>query len=417
MNLDSVILAIAVIAGFYMAWNIGANDVANSMADAVGSKAISLFWAVALAGIFEFCGAVFVGNNVTNTIRKGIIDTQVFSHEPMLLAYGMLSALLAAALWLNVASFMGMPVSTTHSIVGAVTGFGLLVAGFEHVQWSTLGRIVASWFISPIAGGLISYLIFRLILRFILDKEKPIIAAKKVMPVFVFFIFVAIILGTIFKGLKHISLNLTGYDAIIFSVIGGFLAASVSVFFLRNIREADGESNLSQQLASVEKIFTTLVVITSCSVAFAHGANDVANAIGPLAAVIEIIKTNAVPKQVEVELWILVLGGGGIFIGLATFGYKVMRMVGTNITEITPSRGVAADVGATITVLVCSKMGLPISTTHTLVGAILGVGLARGIPAINVKVVKRIFGSWIATIPITAGLAVLFYCIIKWLVI
>jgi len=417
LNLDSVILAIAVIGGFYMAWNIGANDVANSMADAVGSKAISLFWAVVLAGIFEFCGAVFVGSHVTNTIRKGIIDTQVFSHEPMLLAYGMLSALLAAALWLNMASFMGMPVSTTHSIVGAVTGFGLLVAGFQHVQWSTLGQIVASWFISPIAGGLISYLFFRLILRFILNKEKPIIAAKKVMPVFVFFIFVAIILGTIFKGLKHIHLNLTGYDAMIFSVLGGFLAAMVSVFFLRNVGEADGESQLSQQLASVEKIFTTLVVITSCSVAFAHGANDVANAIGPLAAVIEIIKTNAVPKQVEVELWILVLGGGGIFIGLATFGYKVMRMVGTNITEITPSRGVAADVGTTITVLVCSQMGLPISTTHTLVGAILGVGLARGIPAINLKVVTRIFGSWIATIPITAGLAVLFYSIIKWLVI
>lgn len=417
MSGDTFILAFSIIAGFYMAWNIGANDVANSMADAVGSKAITIFWAVVLAGIFEFCGAVLVGSHVTNTIRKGIIDSQVFAPEPRLLAYGMLSALLAAALWLNVASFMGMPVSTTHSIVGAVTGFGIFAAGFQHVQWNKLGQIVASWFISPVVGGLISYIFFKLILRFILNKDKPIIAAKRNMPVFVFFIFVTIFLGTIYKGLKHLHLDLTGGDALTISVIGGLLAAMGSAFFLRNIRDADGESSFSQQVAQVEKIFIVLVVITSCSVAFAHGANDVANAIGPLAAVIEIIKTNAIPKQVEVELWILVLGGTGIIIGLATFGYKVMSMVGTNITEITPSRGVAADIGATVTVLVCSNMGLPVSTTHTLVGAILGVGLARGFPAINIKVVTRIFGSWVATIPITAGLSVLLYCLARWLFI
>ncbi len=412
---DSIILVISIIAGFYMAWNIGANDVANSMADAVGSKAISIFWAIVLAGIFEFCGAVLVGSHVTNTIRKGIIDSQIFAPDPRVLAYGMLCALLAAALWLNIASFVGMPVSTTHSIVGAVTGFGILVGGFQHIYWNKLGQIVASWFISPIAGGLISYFFFKLILRFILNKNKPIIAAKRCMPFFVFFIFVAIILGTIFKGLKHLHLNLTGGDALTISVIGGVLAAAVSAFFLRNIRDVDGESSFSHQVAQVEKLFIVLVVITSCSVAFAHGANDVANSIGPLAAVIEIIKTNAIPKQVEVELWILVLGGTGILFGLATMGYKVMHMVGNNITEITPSRGVAADIGATVTVLTCSQMGLPISTTHTLVGAILGVGLARGFPAINIKVVTKIFGSWIATIPITAGLAVLLYCLARWL--
>lgn len=412
---DSIILVISIIAGFYMAWNIGANDVANSMADAVGSKAISIFWAIVLAGIFEFCGAVLVGSHVTNTIRKGIIDSQIFAPDPRVLAYGMLCALLAAGLWLNIASFVGMPVSTTHSIVGAVTGFGILVGGFQHIYWNKLGQIVASWFISPIAGGLISYFFFKLILRFILNKNKPIIAAKRCMPFFVFFIFVAIILGTIFKGLKHLHLNLTGGDALTISIIGGILAAVVSAFFLRDIRDVDGESSFSHQVAQVEKLFIVLVVITSCSVAFAHGANDVANSIGPLAAVIEIIKTNAIPKQVEVELWILVLGGTGILFGLATMGYKVMHMVGNNITEITPSRGVAADIGATVTVLTCSQMGLPISTTHTLVGAILGVGLARGFPAINIKVVTKIFGSWIATIPITAALAVLLYCLARWL--
>jgi PiT family inorganic phosphate transporter len=400
-----------------MAWNIGANDVANSMADAVGSKAISVFWAVILAGICEFLGAVLVGSHVTNTIRKGIIDSQVFAPNPMLLAYGMACALLAAAVWLNIASFLGMPVSTTHSIVGAVAGFGLFVAGLQNVNLNKLGQIVASWFISPIAGGFISYIFFRLILRFILNKDKPIIAAKKRVPIFVFFIFVTIILGTIYKGLKHINLNLTNADVFTISAVGGFLAAIVCTFFMKNIRDVDGKSDFTQQVNRVEKIFTVLVVITSCTVAFAHGANDVANAIGPLAAVIEIVKTNAIPKKVAVDLWILVLGGGGIVIGLATFGYRVMRMVGTNITEITPTRGVAADVGATITVLVCSRMGLPIPTTHTLVGAILGVGLARGIPAINLKVIKSIFGSWLATIPVTAGLTILFYSLAKYLLV
>lgn len=411
------ILVFSVIAGLYMAWNIGANDVANSMADAVGSNAVSVFWAVILAGIFEFCGAVLVGSHVTDTIRKGIIDSQVFAPNPRLLAYGMLCALLAAAMWLHIASFIGMPVSTTHSIVGAVTGIGIFVAGVHYVNWSKLGQIAASWFISPIAGGLMSFVFFKLILRFILNKDKPIIAAKKGIPVCVFFIFAAVILGTIYKGLKHLHLNLTGVDAIAISFTGGLLAAIVSAFFMKSIHDTDGESDFAHQVARVEKIFTVLVVITSCSVAFAHGANDVANAIGPLAAVIEIIKTNEIPKQVVVELWILILGGTGIVIGLATFGYKVMRMVGTNITDITPSRGVAADVGATITVLTCSRLGLPISTTHTVVGAILGVGLARGIPAINIKVVKSIFGSWIATIPFTAGLAVLFYVLAQWLFI
>ena len=414
--METLIIA-AIIIGLYMAWNIGANDVANSMADAVGSKALTIFWAVILAGIFEFAGAVLVGSHVTNTIRKGIIDSQVFTQDPQVLARGMVCAMLAAAVWLNMASLFGMPVSTTHSIVGAILGFGILQAGLAHIQWTTLGKIVASWFISPLAGGIMAFCIFKLISRYILAVEKPAVAARKGVPVCVFFTFAILILATIYKGLKNIHLDLNAPTAIGLSIVGGLIAAAVSIPLMRRQgdRNCSGRLPLEQQLIQVEKIFAVLVIISSCTVAFAHGSNDVANAIGPLAAVVEIVKYNVIPEKVSVAMWILALGGVGIVLGLATFGYRVMRLVGTKVTEITPSRGVAADLSTMITVLTCSKMGLPISTTHTLIGAILGVGMARGITAINRKVVSSIFTSWIVTIPIAAGLTILFYLIGKWL--
>ncbi|UCF44398.1 MAG: inorganic phosphate transporter [Planctomycetota bacterium] len=408
-------VVIAIVIAAYMAWNIGANDVANSMADAVGSKALSIFWAVVLAGICNFCGAVLVGSHVTDTVRKGIIDTQAFAQDPHVLAHGMVCALLAAALWLNLASYLGMPVSTTHSIVGALVGFGILEAGLGYVHWGKLGQIVASWFISPLAGGVMAFLIFKLISRYILSAEKPAVAARKGVPVCVFFTFGILILAVIYKGLKNIHLDLDGPQALGLSALCGLLAAGVSVLLVKGNRGCNAEMPVEQQLSQVERIFAVLVIITSCTVAFAHGANDVANAIGPLAAIAEIVKTNSVPGQVSVSIWLLVLGGIGIAVGLATFGYRVMRVVGTKVTEITPSRGVAADLSGMITVLACSKMGLPISTTHTLVGAIIGVGLARGITAVDRKVVGSIFTSWFATVPIAAVLTVLLYLLGKWL--
>ena len=376
----SVLIIVAIVIAAYMAWNIGANDVANSMADAVGSRALTIFWAVILAGICNFCGAVLVGSHVTDTVRKGIIDTQAYTQEPMVLAHGMVCALLAAAVWLNLASYFGMPVSTTHSIVGAVVGFGILTAGMGHIHWSKLGQIVASWFISPIAGATMAFIIFRLISRYILSVEHPAQAAQKGAPICAFFTFAVLILATIYKGLKNIHLDLSGPKALGLSVLGGLLAAGITALVTRRKHIQSRGLTQEQQLIQVEKIFAVLVIITSCTVAFAHGANDVANAIGPLAAVAEIIRTNAVPGKVAVNIWFLVLGGLGIALGLATFGYRVMRLVGTKVTEITPSRGVAADLSGMITVLACSRMGLPISTTHTLVGAIIGVGLARGGP-------------------------------------
>ncbi len=410
-----ILVVITIIIGFYMAWNIGANDVANSMADAVGSKALTVFWAVVLAGICNFFGAVLVGSHVTDTVRKGIIDTQAFAQDPRMLAHGMICALLAAAVWLNLASYFGMPVSTTHSIVGAIVGFGILQAGLGQIHWGKLGQIVASWFISPLAGGIIAFIIFKLISRHILSVEKPAVAARKGVPICVFFTFAILILSIIYKGLKNLHLDLSAASAIELSILGGLSAAGVSKLLARRNRKSDDDLPLEQQLMQVERTFAVLVIITSCTVAFAHGANDVANAIGPLAAVAEIVKTNSIPGEVSVNVWFLILGGLGIAVGLATFGYRVMRLVGTKVTEITPSRGVAADLAGMLTVLTCSKMGLPISTTHTLVGAIVGVGLARGITAIDRKIVGSIFASWIVTIPIAALLTIGFYLLGKWL--
>ncbi|MFC1738090.1 inorganic phosphate transporter [Planctomycetota bacterium] len=412
-----ILVVAALIIGLYMAWNIGANDVANSMADAVGSKALIIFWAIILAGICEFCGAVLVGSHVTDTVRRGIIDTQAFTQDPRVLAHGMVCAMLAAALWLNLASYFGMPVSTTHSIVGALVGFGIVQAGFSHVHWGTMGQIVASWFISPLAGGIMAFIIFKLISRYILSVSHPAIAARKGVPVCTFFAFAILILATIYKGLKHIHLNLSAPEALIFSILGGLAAAFISGLIVRRNRAYNATLSWEQQLKQVEKLFAFLVIITSCAVAFAHGANDVANAIGPLAAVVEIVKNNSIPGKVPVSIWVLILGGTGIFIGLATFGYRVMRLVGTKVTEITPSRGVAADLSAMTTVLVFSKLGLPISTTHTLVGAIIGVGMARGITAVNRKVVGSIFVSWLITVPIAAILSIVLFLIDKWLIL
>ena len=415
MTNTDVLLVAGIIFGFYMAWGIGANDVANSMADAVGSKALTVFWAVVLAAIFEFAGAYLVGGHVTDTIRKDIIETDAFANNPLVLATGLICALLAAAVWLNIASYFGAPVSTTHSTVGAVAGFGLLQAGAANIQWDTMGGIVASWFISPFAGGLIGFVVFKLITYTILAREKPMRAALMGVPFWGFVTFFVVSMAIIFKGLKHTSLGLSGPGALGVSVLIGVVAAVVLwVYLNRRWKGRDGDST-EKQLHQVERVFVILVIITSCSVAFSHGANDVANAIGPLAGAISIIQTGEISSQVGVSPWLLMLGGAGIVVGLATFGYRVMHTIGSTITEISPSRGVAADLGTMVTVLVCSRMGLPVSTTHTLVGAIIGVGLARGITAINLRTVYSIFASWILTLPIVAILTMLFFFPAKWL--
>jgi PiT family inorganic phosphate transporter len=420
--MDILIIAVPALIGLYMAWNIGANDVANSMADAVGSKSITIKQAVIAAGICEFAGAVLVGSHVTDTIRKGIIDpNDIASIQGMMpgdaaavFILGMLAALLSAAFWLHFSTKMGMPVSTTHSIVGAVAGFGIVAAGWGSVNWGKMGQIVASWFISPVAGGLLGFILFKCISKIILGRDKPVLAAMRFTPLIVFLVVEVVALATIYKGLKHVVGGmewLTDGRALLITFALGLIAAFISRILIK--RRLKGKENLPllSQLDLVEQNFAPLVVISSCTVAFAHGANDVANAVGPLAAVVHILKTGTVQMQVGVPFWVLALGGTGIIFGLATYGYKVMHTVGSDITEITPSRGVAADIAATATVLACTRLKLPISTTHTLVGAIMGIGLARGLAGINRGVVRKIFTSWIITVPAAAVVSILLFII------
>jgi PiT family inorganic phosphate transporter len=417
MTSTTWLLILTIAAGLYMAWNIGANDVANAMGTSVGSGALTLRNALVIAAIFEFGGAVLVGSHVTDTIRSGIIDTTLFEpggplgeRGPMLLALGMFSALLASGIWLQLATRWGLPVSTTHSIVGAVAGFGFLSLGFSALQWGEIGTIVLSWVVSPLTGAAISWGMFLFVRRSILDRSDPAGAARRVAPWLVGLVGVILMLSFIFKALKNVLSNppLVLSWAVALGV--GVLGAAGTAMLLRRQTNTPADP-----YRYVERVFGWLQITTAIFVAFAHGANDVANAVGPLAAVVTIIGSGfaTLPHTAPVPLWVLVLGGVGIVIGLATWGYKVIATVGTQITEMTPSRGFSAEFGAATTVLVASRLGLPVSTTHTLVGAVIGVGLAQGMGAINLGVIGRIVNSWVATIPAAAGLSMVIFLVLR----
>lgn len=402
-----VFIVLASILGLYMTWGVGANDVANAMGTSVGSRAITVRKAIIIAAIFEFAGAFLAGGHVTGTIRKGIIDA-AFVPAPEVLIYGMLAALLGAGIWLMVASYYGWPVSTTHTIVGALVGFGVVGLGVEAVQWGQVGQILASWIVSPLLGGTIAFLLAHSVRRLILEADDPMAAARKWGPVYVFLMGVLIALVTVWKGLSHINVELTTLQAVGVALLIGLLTALVGRFLISRVR-VDPEAERDFHYAGVEKIFAPLCVFTACSMAFAHGSNDVANGIGPLAAVVSIATSGEVTQEAALPLWVLLLGGGGIVLGLATMGYRVMRTIGTKITELTPSRGFCAELAAASTVVIASRLGLPVSTTHIIVGAVLGVGFARGIAAIDLRVVFKIVTSWIVTLPVGAGLAAFFY--------
>ncbi len=400
---------IALIAGLYMAWNIGANDVANAMGTSVGSRALTLKKAIIVAAIFEFCGSFFVGKHVTSTISKGIVDPTLFKNAPNEFIIGMLAALIAAGLWLQLATYLGWPVSTTHSIVGAVVGFGILSHGLSAIEWGKLISIVMSWIISPIMGGLIAFVMFRWVTKNILATEYPARATRRYAPYLISMVVFIIALSVIYKGLR---LNLPLFKSVLLSLLIAAVSWVVVKFFVLSGYRASAPK-LKERLFETEELFKILQVVTACYMAFAHGANDVANATGPMAGIITTMSHGTVVAKAYVPQWVLALGGLGIVVGLATWGYKVIETVGKRITDITPSRGFCAEFGCATTVLVCSKMGLPISTTHTLVGSVIGVGLARGMGALNLKVIRQIVNSWLITIPFTAGLCVFIYAVLK----
>jgi len=409
----TVFLVLAIIFGFYMTWGIGANDVANAMGTSVGSGAVTVKQAIVIAAIFEFAGAFIAGGNVTATIRKGIVDPSGLTQTPEILVFGMLAALLAAAIWLMIASWRGWPVSTTHSIVGAVVGFAVAGIGIDAVRWDKIGQIVASWIVSPALGGFIAYLLMMSIRKVILNTEKPFESAKRWGPVYVFLVGFIISLVTLFKGLSHLNLTLSVSQSFIAAVIFGLITAFAGWLQMRKI-EIDKEADREFHFASVEKIFVPMMIFTACAMAFAHGSNDVANGIGPLAAVASIIQSGGeVAQKAQLPLWILVLGGTGIVLGLATMGYRVMQTIGTRITQLTPSRGFCATLAAAATVVLASRTGLPVSTTHIAVGAVIGVGLARGMGAIDLRVIGGIVVSWVVTLPVGGILAALFFFTLK----
>ena len=403
----------AAVVGFLMAWGIGANDVANAMGTSVGSKALTIKQAIIIAMIFEFAGAYLAGGEVTSTIRKGIIDASYYIDQPELLVFGMTAALLAAGTWLIIASYYGWPVSTTHSIVGAIVGFSAVGVGMESVTWSAVGGIVGSWVITPLISGIIAYFIFMSSQKLIFNTKDPIDNAKRYVPLYMFLAGFVMSLVTIIKGLKHVGLHFSMSEAFILATVMGIVVAVVGKVFINRIK-IDPKADKKMHFANVEKIFAVLMVVTACAMAFAHGSNDVANAIGPLAAVVSIVGHNGeiVPKA-ELAWWILPLGGIGIILGLAIFGKRVMATIGTGITHLTPSRGFAAELAAASTVVIASGTGLPISTTQTLVGAVLGVGMARGIAALNLGVVRNIVISWVVTLPVGAGLSIIFFYLLK----
>jgi len=483
------LLALSLAFGFIMAWSIGANDVANAMGTSVGSGALTLKKALIVAGVLEFLGAVLVGQHVTGVIGGGIVPPQAFEDMPEKYVFGMLAALLASGTWLITATYFGLPVSTTHSIVGAIIGFGIVILpnfGFsddpqQRVEWSKVGQIVASWVVSPALAGALSFIIFTIIQRRVLFQRDLVHASRSTAPYFVFAVVFTLTLVTLWKGLKPLKLDFDLWEACalasILSLIGA--VAAIPVFAriaaaangkdqepegsaanpivaeelerletrtrrlmviatgeiregLRRIRndfatlrgqivlpERRGPDWGTSELRSVEQMFTYLQVMSACAVAFAHGANDVANAIGPVQGILRVLhdSVQAVgameePNHRLTTFGILIIGAIGIVMGLAMWGRRVIETIGRRITELTPTRGFAAEFGAAVTILLASRFALPVSTTHTLVGAVFGVGLARGVGALDLRVVRDIAASWIITLPAGAILAMLYYSIL-----
>ncbi len=466
MDFITLICFFALIAGFYATWNIGANDVSNAMGTSVGSKSLTLKQAIMIAACFEFLGAYFFGDHVSETLKSGLVNTSLLEAQsgeyPII--FGMLSSLLATGMWLHFASYWGLPVSTTHSIVGAIIGFGLIAGGTELIKWDNVIQIASSWLVSPILGGFTSYLIFTVIKKTILSRPAPLKAAQKILPsVFaVFCSITAIICASSiefknpFWAISVLLFTIFGCTYLLFYWIESFFKSTISDvetnynalmerFVFLQARKAElllaleteeiiAEKNAldkeieeisaslspshvahyeQKQFQHLEKLFAILQVSTAALMAFSHGANDVANGIGPLEAILSALANKNNTLAIIFKPHVLLLGGIGIIIGLATWGWRVIETIGKNITELTPSRGFSAEFGASITILLASKMGLPISTTHTLVGSVIGIGLAGGISSLNIKTLKDIVASWVITIPGGAILSILWYQIFQ----
>jgi inorganic phosphate transporter, PiT family len=407
MSAEYLILIIGFVFGFYMAWNIGANDVANSMASAVGAKAITIRQAVFIAGILNIVGATFIGSHVTNTIRKGIVSTEVMS-DPHIALAGALAALLAAALWVSFATWRSLPVSTTHSIVGAMIGFGIMAGGLSVINWGKLGAVVLSWVISPVFSLVIAFVMFKVIVRLILSRDAVFDRSIYLSPYFMGIAIFVVVLSFLFKTPLGNKLSISMPLALIVAFVLAAVLGYIGKVLLRKFLAAKQDDT-----NGAEEVFRRIQIGTSCYVALAQGANDVANAIGPLAVIYFLVKTGTIGAKVPVPIFLLLFGGVGIALGIAMAGNRVMTTIGTKITTLTNTRGFSVDFAAATTVLLASKMGLPVSTTHAAVGGVMGVGLARGFEAVNFRIIFQIMIYWVLTVPASAITSMIIYKIIR----
>lgn len=405
------IILLACIFGFFVAWGMGANDVGNAVGPAVGSKAITIKQAIVIAIVFEFLGAYFVGGAVTSTISKGMIDVDKIGTD--LVVFGMLASMLATGVWLLLASMNGWPVSTTHCIVGAIVGFASVGIGVDAVQWGNILAISLSWVLSPAIAGVVAYLVFRSIQYYILSADNPFAAAKKNVPYYMFVTSFFVVLLIMLKGVDHFDIELAIWQRILSAILISLLLTFLGKWYLTKVKPIESTKRMARFL-EVERVFVVLMVFAACAMAFAHGSNDVSNAVGPIAAIVDAVNSGKMTdKATSVPSWILLLGAVGLVTGLVTLGYKVIATIGQKITELTPTRGFAASLATASTVVIGSAIGLPLSTTHTMVGAVLGVGLARGFGAIDMRVVGTIFSTWVITLPAGAILSIIFFFMFK----
>lgn len=414
-NLIFIVLACAI--GLWMTWGIGANDLANIMSPAIGSKAITVRQAIFVAVVFEIAGAFFGGSQVTQTVRSGIIDTQLFAATPQLLIYCMLSVLLAGALWITAASYLGMPVSITNTVIGALVGVGAIALGIHAVHWQTVGYIAISWISSPSIAGVIAFLLFIAIKRSILAADAPYEAAKKYVPIYVFATGIVLAVMIVLKGFKHFEIHLNVWQMLLTVLGTATLVLLASMLAMRNLF-AKAKLNRHMQFVYIEGMFSILMAFTACAMVFAHGSNDVAIAVGPIAGIIGLVESHSpggMFQDGKIINGMLFFGCMGVILGLLMYGRKVIETVGHSITTLTPSRAFAATLAAASTVVVSTSTGIPVSATQTLVGAVFGVGFARGIDALNLNVIRNIFLSWVITIPAAAGLATGCFYALRWM--
>lgn len=410
MEYGLIFIVLACIVGLWMTWGIGANDLANVMSTAMGSKALSVKQAIIIAIIFEIAGAFLGGNEVSDTIRGGIIDASIFEQTPKLFIYAMISVLLAGATWITMASFMGMPVSITNAIVGALVGVGALMLGAHAVHWQKVGFIAISWVSSPLIAGVISFLLFISIKRSILGSEHPLIAAERYVPMYLFLVGIVLTLMTVLKGLHHFHVELNFLRILTVMLGTALIVLFLGLYAIKRIRlKLKFKLNRHTQFQYIENMFSVLMAFTACAMVFAHGSNDVAIAVGPIEAIISLVLKGQPMHDGALFYLIMLFGCIGVILGLIMYGRKVIATVGSAITILTPSRAFAATLAAASTVVVSTSTGIPVSATQTLVGAVFGVGLARGLDALNLAVIRNIFMSWIVTIPAAAGLATLFF--------